>query len=268
LEIVDYKGQNEEEETKIKEMKVALYNNLAACYLKLQDFQNAIAACCEVLVLDPTQAKAWFLNFLSKEFLSFFRYRRAKATVSKNNPGFQEYAKAKDDLRVAFGLDPNDSVIEELYNKVTEVLEKFERDKKDSLPNKNQKEKPEAIIEEIKHSVPLEKDKRNQEVQQNKKQQETQQNLNKKSDKGNKQEKVNSKKEQEEAKIETQSTASDVSSEKDAKGKYAGKIESDNDVWKMLHGDVDPNSQNFSYELSFEINPHAKVPKEIQEFGK
>jgi len=40
-------------------MKVALYNNLAACYLKLKDFQNAIAACNEALALDPTQAKAW-----------------------------------------------------------------------------------------------------------------------------------------------------------------------------------------------------------------
>jgi len=82
-----------------------------------------------------------------------------------------------------------------------------------------------------------------------------------------KQEKLNLTKENPEEKIETQSTEPDLGSQ-DPNDKYAGKIENDNDVWKMLHGDVDPNSPNFSYELSFEINPHAKVPDEIKEFGR
>ncbi len=57
--MVDFRGQNADEERKIKEIKVALYNNLAACYLKLRDFDNAIAACGETLSLDPSQVKAW-----------------------------------------------------------------------------------------------------------------------------------------------------------------------------------------------------------------
>jgi len=201
--------------------------------------------------------------------LRVFRYRRAKATVSKNNAGAQEYSKARDDLKVAIGLDPNESVIEELYTRVKEEVEKYERDKKGSSFNKSQKDKIDPIIEEIKPNVSTEKEKKNKEGAHNQKQQETHKNLNKKSDKNQtKQEKVNLSKEPEEVKIDTQSTASDASTGQDTKGKYNGKIESDNDVWKMLHGDVDPNSQTFSYELSFEINPNAKVPKEIQEFGR
>jgi len=47
-----------EESTAIRNIRVALYNNLAACYLKLKDFVNATTACNEVLNLDPKQAKA------------------------------------------------------------------------------------------------------------------------------------------------------------------------------------------------------------------
>src|SRR4051794_11820389 len=59
LEYADFKGRSKEEEKMIKDVKVALFNNLAACYLKLEDYTNAIAACNEVLVLEPSQAKAW-----------------------------------------------------------------------------------------------------------------------------------------------------------------------------------------------------------------
>jgi len=61
LDIVDLSGQDPEEKLRISEMKVALLNNLAACYLKLKDFKSAIEACGEVLFLDPLQTKAWYL---------------------------------------------------------------------------------------------------------------------------------------------------------------------------------------------------------------
>jgi len=65
LEIVDSSSQDSEEKLRINEMKVALLNNLAACYLKLQDFKNAIDACGEVLKIDPLQTKAWYFAFNS-----------------------------------------------------------------------------------------------------------------------------------------------------------------------------------------------------------
>lgn len=183
--------------------------------------------------------------------------------------------KARDDLKVAYELDPHESSIEEQYIKVKEELEKLEGDKKDSFkPKIDQKDNLDPIEERIKSSSShLEKSTRSQEANQAQKQQETKetsQGANKKTDKShiNKPEKTSPSKEPEEVKFETQSTASDISAGPETKGKYTGKIENDNDVWKMLHGDVDPNSQNFGYELSFEINPNAKVPKEIQEFGK
>ena len=39
-------------------MKIALYNNLAACYIKLNDNKNAKCASDEVLELDLNQPKA------------------------------------------------------------------------------------------------------------------------------------------------------------------------------------------------------------------
>jgi len=60
LEYVDLSSPDPEEKLRISEMKVALLNNLAACYLKLKDFKSAIEACGEVLFLDPLQTKAWY----------------------------------------------------------------------------------------------------------------------------------------------------------------------------------------------------------------
>jgi Tetratricopeptide repeat. len=39
-------------------MKISLYNNLAACYLKLEEYKNARSASEEALQLDPNQTKA------------------------------------------------------------------------------------------------------------------------------------------------------------------------------------------------------------------
>lgn len=58
LEYNEYEGNTKDERFQIKKIKVALYNNLAACYLKLNDFSNTRAACDEALSLDSNQPKA------------------------------------------------------------------------------------------------------------------------------------------------------------------------------------------------------------------
>jgi len=64
LEYINYEGEHEEEKTMATSIKVALYNNIAACYLSLGDFQSSKSACDEALLLDPTQAKALYALFL------------------------------------------------------------------------------------------------------------------------------------------------------------------------------------------------------------
>jgi len=58
IEYKDYQGENRDEKSLLKTIKTALYNNLAACYLKMNDYGNTLAACNEALSLDPNQPKA------------------------------------------------------------------------------------------------------------------------------------------------------------------------------------------------------------------
>lgn len=57
---MDFEGEKEDERVQVRNLKVVLYNNLAAVYLKLNDFENAKAACDEALILDPKQTKALY----------------------------------------------------------------------------------------------------------------------------------------------------------------------------------------------------------------
>lgn len=165
------------------------------------------------------------------------RYRRAKATISKINIEIQEHIRAREDLKRAYDLDPKDTNIEELYHQVNEEVNKILGPKKET--SKTDK----VTIEEVKNS----------ETSKSNKQAETGKGKNNKGG-------AKSKKEpEEEVKVENSETGKENKTQK---------IDTDNDVWKMLHGDVDPNAQNYNYELSFEVNPNAKVPKEIEEFGK
>jgi len=235
LDIVDLSSSDPEEKVRINEMKVALLNNLAACYLKLKDFKNAIDACGEVLFLDPQQTKAW--------------YRRAKATILKPDIEIQEHIRAREDLKRAYDLDPKDTTIEELYHQVNEEVNKIIGTKKETS-----KPADKVTIEEVKDQTSSSK-------------------TNPQHQKGGKNQKNNAKstgkkEPEEEVKVDSKNSTQTSESGKENKSDTAQKIDTDNDVWKMLHGDVDPNSQNYNYELSFEINPNAKVPKEIEEFGK
>lgn len=267
LEFIDYTGSKKEENFVIVELKAALYNNLAACYLKLKEYPNAISACNEVLLIDPNKTKA-LLVLPSRSTLIFYRYRRAKALTQKGDAGLIEYRAARDDLKAAHKLDPKDQAIEQLYAKVRNELTSIERSqgiyvndsggpgdtkKVDKPAPEEHKSKP-KVVEEKKTQGNNVKNKHPEKVVPSKK--------NEKADKVEiKQEKVIREKREEEKREETTSTLHTESGEAD------GKVDG-NEVWKMLHGDVDPNSQDFSYSLSFEIDPKAKVPEEIQEFGR
>lgn len=128
LEYIDELGADEEEKSMIQAMKVALYNNLAACYLSINDLANARAACDEALLLDPSQAKAL--------------YRRAKAWISDINSGADEFKLAIEDLKKALELSPNDSAIYQTLVKAKQDLVKVKASTKSfqgmfNKPSKN-----------------------------------------------------------------------------------------------------------------------------------
>ena len=57
LEYINYEGSHEDG-ILCKNIKLCLYLNLAACYLKIYQLRNAIAACDEALLLDINNPKA------------------------------------------------------------------------------------------------------------------------------------------------------------------------------------------------------------------
>jgi len=110
LEYIDFLGEDEEEKEMIQTIKIALFNNLAACYISMNDLKSARSACDEALLLDPSQVKALF--------------RRAKAWTSDINSGFEEIQLAVEDLKKALELAPNDSGIRQALVKAKEDLVK------------------------------------------------------------------------------------------------------------------------------------------------
>lgn len=68
----------------IKQIKISCFMNIAACSIKTKAFEAAVAACGEVLKLDPDNLQAI--------------YRRARATALPINAGVPELRKAMKDL--------------------------------------------------------------------------------------------------------------------------------------------------------------------------
>ncbi len=60
VHFINFEGDKPEDKASIKAIKIALYNNLAACYLKMNDFNKTIMFCSYLLTLDPNQAKALY----------------------------------------------------------------------------------------------------------------------------------------------------------------------------------------------------------------
>jgi len=111
-EYVDFEGEREDERVQVRNLKVLLYNNLAASYLKLNDYSSAKSACDEALRLDPKQTKAL--------------YRRAKSIISIEKVSYDEYAAAYEDMKVAITLTPNDANLLQLKTKIKAEMAKLE----------------------------------------------------------------------------------------------------------------------------------------------
>lgn len=84
LREVDWKGTNPEEEVKVRTIKLNMYLNIAACNIKKKCWSEAVSACQEALLLDPTNIKA--------------HYRRARAVALPINAGVPDLRKAVADL--------------------------------------------------------------------------------------------------------------------------------------------------------------------------
>jgi hypothetical protein len=50
---IDEEGTHAQEKSLLRQLKIALYHNLAAGYLRLKDHKNALLACHEALAIDP-----------------------------------------------------------------------------------------------------------------------------------------------------------------------------------------------------------------------
>lgn len=84
LQHVDNVGNTPSEKRMIREIKISCFQNIAACSIKTKAFEPAVAACEEVLKLDPDNLQAI--------------YRRARATALPINAGVPELRKAMKDI--------------------------------------------------------------------------------------------------------------------------------------------------------------------------
>jgi len=132
LEEVQETGGNKEEEAFIKSAKLMCYLNIAACNLKMKEYQTSVEACNEALILDPNNVKAL--------------YRRARAKVLPINANHEAYQQAIDDLNKGIQIDPQNSAIKkELKRLESEIKLISKREKetyikmfKDSSSNKGE----------------------------------------------------------------------------------------------------------------------------------
>ncbi len=68
-----------------------MFLNIAACMIKVKDFDSAVKACDEALKLDPYNTKAL--------------YRKARSIALPINSGVEEFRKALVDLKRVLELD-------------------------------------------------------------------------------------------------------------------------------------------------------------------
>lgn len=81
----------------ISSLKLALYHNLAAGYLKLNDTQNALKSCEEALALDNNSTKALF--------------RKAKSLTMNINATVEDFKTALKTIIQAIEIDNSDQDI-------------------------------------------------------------------------------------------------------------------------------------------------------------
>lgn len=96
----------------INQINVTVCLNLAAVELKLRNAANAKNACDEVILNDPTNAKAL--------------YRRGQANIELKN-----YDEALIDLDQAYRTLPNDKNVQNEYQRAKEVWRNYQNQQKD-----------------------------------------------------------------------------------------------------------------------------------------
>jgi len=89
-------------ESTIKELKEALFSNLAACQLKLQQYQRVIENCTKSLDINAQNVKCL--------------YRRASAYLQCRDRG-----SARKDIDLIYELEPNNTVVRELETKLSSL---------------------------------------------------------------------------------------------------------------------------------------------------
>jgi tetratricopeptide (TPR) repeat protein len=92
----------------LKDLRIKLLLNLAACYLKEKQLNDSIKACDEVLKLDPESVKALFRRSKVAESISFNLF---KARLSNINAEEEDYVASIDDLKRAQQIEPNNSEV-------------------------------------------------------------------------------------------------------------------------------------------------------------
>lgn len=98
-------------------LRISCLLNLAACYLKQQQWSDCISACDKVIELDPEQPKAWF--------------RRGQARSLPKSCGLIENKLALRDFEKARELSPTNSQIAQAYAELSKSIAKqIQSDKK------------------------------------------------------------------------------------------------------------------------------------------
>jgi tetratricopeptide (TPR) repeat protein len=138
----DFKSEDPDEVRQANEFKVACYNNIAACQLKLKDWPTVISATTDAVSIDDFNAKAL--------------YRRSRALTLPKSCGAVERDMAIKDLEKAHIADPDDSKIKaELHKWKAERSKQKKNDKATftGMFGRGEVYNPDEIVEEKKKQV-------------------------------------------------------------------------------------------------------------------
>lgn len=209
---------------------------------------------------------------------NYLRYRRAKALTSDVNAGVEEFKAALEDLKRALELSPDDSVIQQALNKIKHDLVKAKNsaqsfkgifqtkgEKKADEDSNVDKTLPNTEPEMPKTEVLKSKEENKDQPVPVKPQTPT---TTQKGSENVKEEKtIEKKKEKEKEKVvkKVEEKKEEAKKSPAATNGSDAKIDKNNEVWKMLHGNQDPNSEDYDYTLSYANQENAEVPQEISE---
>eukprot|EP01038_Epipyxis_sp_PR26KG_P010231 gene10231-13763_t len=110
LLLLEYQPKNNDEISKINQLFINCYLNLAVCYQKMNEWMNSIRACDAVLELDNNNIKAY--------------YRRAQARILPLSCGTIDNQQALKDLKQALSIDSTNKSVLTAYKKLKNELSK------------------------------------------------------------------------------------------------------------------------------------------------